>query len=409
MSESTQSEDQVVEPVEENEKPPELSPGDKRKADVRRAIVVGSKISSPYLIMNGLATAVAGYGLLANSTAVVIGAMIIAMLLGPIMGLALALVDGDTRLLRDAAVAEVIGAAMVVGIGLVLGWAHRDIQISTEILSRTHPNLLDLAIAIFGGAAGAYATVSPRVSVGLVGVAISTALVPPLASCGICLSRGMFPEAAGAFILFATNLVAIQCASSAVLFLFGYHRITRRDKSDPSYLRRLVIDGMVLLVLGAFLYRQLNVTIGNQKFERQVQAQLERRLRDIPGAYLRETRIVEQGDRLIVVAVVHAPNSITPEQTEWLQRHLGRKGNQPIELHVRSLLTKEATAEGYLHVIEPESTPVDIRQDPYLDLPEPLEDAMDSLPGAPTSEPSANPGNEMDSPTQTGQPGTASS
>lgn len=409
MSESTKPEDQVVEPVEENEKPPEFSPGDKRKADVRRAIVVGSKLSSPYLIMNGLATAVAAYGLLANSTAVVIGAMIIAMLLGPIMGLALALVDGDTRLLRDAAVAEVVGAAMVVGIGLVLGWAHRDIQISTEILSRTQPNLLDLAIAIFGGAAGAYATVSPRVSVGLVGVAISTALVPPLASCGICLSRAMFPEAAGAFILFATNLVAIQCASSAVLFLFGYHQITRRDKSDPSYLRRLVIDGVVLLVLGAFLYRQLNVTIGNQKFERQVQAQLERRLRDIPGAYLRETRIVEQGDRLIVVAVVHTPNSITPEQTEWLQRHLGRKGNQPIELHVRSLLTKEATAEGYLHVIEPDAAPVDIRQDPYLDLPEPLEDAMDSLPGAPNSDPPANPGNEKDSPTQAGEPGTASS
>lgn len=409
MADSTQPEDQLVEVGKEEEKEPELSPIDKRKAEVRRAIVVGSKLSSPYLIMNGLATAVAGYGLLANSTAVVIGAMIIAMLLGPIMGLALALVDGDTRLLRDAAVAEVVGAAMVVGIGLLLGWAHRDIQISTEVLSRTQPNLLDLAIALFGGAAGAYATVSPRVSVGLVGVAISTALVPPLASCGICLSRAMFPEAAGAFILFATNLVAIQCASSAVLYVFGYHQITRRDKSDPSYLRRLIIDGAVLLVLGLFLYRQLTVTIGNQQFERSVRAQLEFRLREIPGAYLRETRFVEQGDRLVVVAVVHTPNSITPEQTEWLQRHLGRKGNQPIELHVRSLLTKEATAEGYLHVIEPDAAPVDIRQDPYLDLPEPLEDAMDSLPGAPTSEPPANPGNEKGSPTQAGEPGTASS
>ena len=94
---------------------------DGARTEVRRSIVEGSKLSAPYLVMNALATAVASYGLLADSAAVVIGAMIIAMLLGPIMGLALALVDGDTRLLRDALIAEAVGALMVVFIGGFIG------------------------------------------------------------------------------------------------------------------------------------------------------------------------------------------------------------------------------------------------------------------------------------------------
>jgi uncharacterized hydrophobic protein (TIGR00271 family) len=152
----------------------EQSKGTKEMEEVRHGIIAGATLSAPYLIMNTLATIVACYGLLSNSTAVVIGAMIIAMLLGPIMGLALAMVDGDLQLLRTAVIAETIGALMVVAIGMILGKIHSGIYLTPEILVRTRPNLLDLFIALAGGAAGAYATVSPRVAIGLVGVAIST-------------------------------------------------------------------------------------------------------------------------------------------------------------------------------------------------------------------------------------------
>lgn len=159
--------------------PEQATRTDHKRESVRRSIEIGAKLSQPYLVMNALATAVASYGLLADSTAVVIGAMIIAMLLGPIMGIALAMVDGDIRLLRESLIAETAGALLVIFIGWLIGSVHSDIAVAGEILSRTKPNLLDLAVAVFGGAAGAYATASPRVSVGLVGVAISTALVPP--------------------------------------------------------------------------------------------------------------------------------------------------------------------------------------------------------------------------------------
>lgn len=336
---------------------------------VRDSILSGAKLSSPYLIMNMFATIVAGYGLLANSAAVVIGAMIIAMLLGPIMGLALALVDGDTSLLRQAFIAEVIGATLVLLIGFVLGKLHSDIQLSSEILARTKPNLLDLMVALAGGAAGAYATVSPKLAVGIVGVAISTALVPPLTSCGICLAHG-FPElAAGAFVLFLTNLVAIQCSSSAVLFAFGFHQITTREKGDRSYLYRLIVDAALLVTLSVFLFIQLSRSVSQQAFEIRVKASLQKNLKQIAGAYLAETRFVEEMDSDVIVAVVRVPNSITPEQTAKLQSQITPRDSKRIELHVRSLLTKETTEEGYLHEIAPSASPIENAIPSHIDPP----------------------------------------
>lgn len=326
---------------------------------VRFNIASNSTLTTPFIVMNGLATIVAAYGLLANSTAVVIGAMIIAMLLGPIMGIALAIVDGDFRLLRGALLAEAVGALMVVLIGVVLGRVHGDLPITAEILSRTAPNLLDLMIALAGGAAGAYATVSKRLSVGLVGVAISTALVPPLTSCGICLSRQMLPQASGAFILFLTNLVAIQVASSIVLYAFGFHQITVRQRNNPIYLRTLAADGALFLVLSIFLYVQLSKAIGEQTFQNRTKELLRRGMRDLPGAFLAETRFVRLGNKDIVIALVRVPNSITPQKTAELERLLEARPRHTIELHIRSQLTKETTREGYLHEIAPDSQPPD--------------------------------------------------
>lgn len=361
------------------------------QSEIRKSIASGAILSTPYLIMNALATVVAGYGLLGNSTAVVIGAMIIAMLIGPIMGLALAMVDGDTVLLRKALIAEAVGAVMVVSIGFLLGRAHGQLPITDEILARTKPNLLDLMIALAGGAAGAYATVSPRISVGLVGVAIATALVPPLTSCGICLSRGHIDLALGAFILFATNLVAIQSASSIVLFAHGYHLITRRSADDRSYIKRMAIDAVLLLGLAIFLTFQLNNTIQGRAYEESVKSKIEAGLKNIAGAYLVETRYRELDKVDVIVALVRAPNSVTPDQTGIIEASLPRRNGRPIELHIRTMLTKETTSKGYMHELEPEANPVD----DFLFPADPIQ---------PKIEPSNNQPSEINSPADNNQP-----
>ncbi len=320
---------------------------------VRRLITLGSGLTAPFLIMNALATLVAGYGLFANSTAVVIGAMLIAMLLGPIMGLALGLVDGDTQLLKRASIAETIGAIMVVVIAFVMGRMHFDLPITAEMMARVHPNLLDLMIALAGGAAGAYATVSPKVNAGIVGVAIATALVPPLTTCGICLSRGLYDLAGGAFLLFATNLVAIQAAASLVLFLHGFHAITVKDASDKGYVRRLVLDGVLLAGLAIFMFFQLAGTVREQQFRESTNSTLRSSLKVLPGAHLVETEHFKEGDTRTVVAVVRTPYSITPQQTSGMEEALRLNTGEKVKLHMRSVLTKETTADGYLHELEP--------------------------------------------------------
>lgn len=301
--------------------------------------------------------------------------MIIAMLLGPIFGLALGMVDGDTNLLRKAGSAEAVGAALVVAIGWFVGTLHSQLPMTAELLSRTRPTLLDLAIALAGGAAGAYAVVSPRVSVGAVGVAIATALVPPLATCGICLSRGLTLQAGGAFVLFATNLVAIQCAASAVLFLFGFHKVTQRDPDDRGFIRRMALDGALFFLLAVFLYFQFAATVNEQAFKKTTESQLARGLSKIPGAVLAEVRYAPQEASDVVVALVRAPNSITPEQTGVLETALVPRKDRPIKLHVRTQITKETTTDGYLHEIDPGAVPPDElgssipREAPREDLP----------------------------------------
>jgi uncharacterized hydrophobic protein (TIGR00271 family) len=303
--------------------------------------------------MNALATLVAGYGLFANSTAVVIGAMLIAMLLGPIMGLAMGLVDGDTQLLKRASIAETVGAIMVVMIAFIMGRMHFDLPITAEMMARVHPNLLDLMIALAGGAAGAYATVSPKVNAGIVGVAIATALVPPLTTCGICLSRGLYDLAGGAFLLFATNLVAIQAAASLVLFLHGFHNITQKDGNDNGYVRRLVLDGVLLAGLAVFMFFQLAATVREQQYREAVKTTLRTSLKVLPGAYLVEVDHFTEGDVKTVVAVVRTPNSLTPKQTAGIQDALKESTGENLRLHVRSVLTKETTSDGYLHELDP--------------------------------------------------------
>ncbi len=320
-----------------------------QKEAVCQSIRANAAFTAPYATMNTLATIVACYGLLQNSTAVVIGAMIIAMLLGPISGIALALVSGDNPLLRRALAAEVGGALVVLAVAFCIGKAHQDMPLTQEILARTSPNILDLMIALAGGAAGAYATVSPRLSVGLVGVAIATALVPPLSVCSICLARGESRLAFGGFLLFFANLVAIQFASSVVLLLHGYHKISRQAIGRRQLAERNGLTFGLLVGLTGLLGYDFFQSLAKQSFETNVRHTLEGELRGYPGVHLADLRFQRLADKEIVTAVLRTPYSFAPERVAALETHLIAPKGLALELHIRSVITKEATRAGYLH------------------------------------------------------------
>ncbi len=319
------------------------------RLSVSKSIEDNSSLTIPYLVMNILATIVACYGLIADSTAVVIGAMIVAMLLGPIVGVALGLVEGDNKLLYKAILAEFAGVAAVLIVAAIIGKIHDDVPLGKEIFSRTAPSILDLAIALAGGAAGAYATISPKLSVGLVGVAISTALVPPLATCSILLVRGETKLATGAFLLFFANLVAIQVASSVVLWLHGYHKIATIDRGLKRLLLRNTVSFGLLISLVGLLGFNFQTSLAKQQFEQNVRKEITKSIIGFPGTFVTDVRFTRDDQKNLVTAELTTPIIITPQSVATLEAKLSKLTDQPLELIVRSVSTRVINKSGYIY------------------------------------------------------------
>jgi uncharacterized hydrophobic protein (TIGR00271 family) len=314
---------------------------------VRKSISAGASFTLTYAVMNALATVIACYGLLADSTAVVIGAMVVALLLGPIAGVGLALVDYDLPLLRKSLLAELLGVVIVMGTALIIGLLHADIPLGREILSRTQPTTGDLSVALASGIAAAVATVRPSVSLALVGVAISTALVPPLATCSMLLARGANELAYGAFLLAFTNMVAIQFSSSVVFWVAGYSRTAGFWSAGSRVLLRNLLSVVLLLMLAAVLGLSGNRAVRNLLFEAKVRNTLHEQLNAYPGAYLADVRFGKVRDETVVSAVIRIPSHLTAQDVGTMERQLpAAPDGSKIALRVRRVGVEVMTSKG---------------------------------------------------------------
>ena len=178
---------------------------------------------SAFWVLLILAAIIASAGVVADSTATVIGAMIVAPLMTPILGTALALVLADRKHLLHNIGLVVGGALVVVVIGYLIGVLHVNDVVAatnTQVAGRVSPKLIDLTAALATGVVGAFALVRSDVSDTLPGVAIAISLVPPLAVVGLTLESDAPGEALGALLLFSTNVAAIIATGTFVLLLF---------------------------------------------------------------------------------------------------------------------------------------------------------------------------------------------
>ncbi|MCC7427604.1 MAG: DUF389 domain-containing protein [Alphaproteobacteria bacterium] len=322
------------------------------KAETRRIVSAGAVLSPSYLAMNAAATLIAGYGLLADSVAVIIGAMLIAMLYGPILGISLALAEANNRLLARALVAEAVGVLWVLMIGAALGRFHLDVPIGEQILSRTAPNLLDLMIALVGGAAGGYAAVSSRVSGAVTGVAIATALCPPLTACGILLAHGLPNLAGGAFLLFLANFTAICIGAMVVLLLSGHHAIFARPGGRSAWIARIVPVAL-LAVMGPHLVGSLHSSVEDATLRSSVERALHDGLAGYPSARVVEVRLARERLETVAFAVVRAPAPLGQTDVARLDDAVDRATGRDISLHVRMILVEELTRDGAIFVATP--------------------------------------------------------
>jgi uncharacterized hydrophobic protein (TIGR00271 family) len=303
------------------------------QTDVNQRLRAGAQPDVDFFVMMVLSTLIASLGLLQSSTAVIIGAMLVAPLFTPILAMSVGIVQGHVRLLRMAIEAIVKGIVLAIGAAVLFTALSPLHPVTPEILARTRPNLFDLAVALASGAAGAYAVARKDVASSLPGVAIAAALVPPLATVGIGLATGSLAIASGALLLFVTNLTAIVLAGAVTMLLLGFRPAPRQEQE--ARVRTGLVVAVVLLVLITIPLTVVFVdAVSTSRAEQAIRQTLTRQLEAIPEADLVGFTFDEQRDEVLVHVTLYAARSLTRAEGEQLSAELSKALGKPARLHL---------------------------------------------------------------------------
>lgn len=321
-----------------------------RRDHVRSHLLESSKADFDFFLLVVLSSIIATQGLLANSPAVIIGAMLVAPLMSPIIGIGLSSINGDEKMLRDSATSLAQGAFFAILLSTLLTAANEQLpfvalqidSLPTEVLSRTQPSPLDLIVALAGGVAAAFALAMPNISAALPGVAIATALMPPLCTVGIGIAIGRWDVAGGAFLLFITNAITIAFAAVLVFSALGFRPIRKTD-GHVHMRRSLIISGL----LTAFLLIPLTVLSVNfvraatedRIIERIVHEQIDTR----DNAELIEWSITRSSEKIQIYLTIQVLTALTYDEGLRIQDAIGdllqREANitLPIEILINQI------------------------------------------------------------------------
>lgn len=256
------------------------------------------------LVLSGV---IASSGVLADSTATVIGAMIIAPLSTPIMGIALSITK---RRRNGSLVIVAAGSTLVIVVGMIFSLvvpSGSDLESNSQIAGRVAPGALDMIAAIATGLAGAIAIARRDVAAVLPGVAIAISLVPPLAVVGICLGHSETEMATGALLLFASNLLSMVLAGSLVFAVLGYADL-RLGQATGSRARSYVVLGVLLTAISLPLLAHSAATYVLTYYQGQAESAVKQWLHDVPGARVTGSEY----DGLTIRVSIEAPRDLPP-------------------------------------------------------------------------------------------------
>lgn len=301
-----------------------------------------SQASSPdfdYFLMVLLSCSIASFGLVTNSTAVIIGAMLIAPLMSPILGLSLASVAGESNMFRRALVALIEGALLAVALSAIIGWVSHELpfgallELPSEVLSRTRPTPFDLGIALAGGAAAAYALAQPNLSAALPGVAIATALMPPLCTAGICLAIGRVDLAMGALLLFLTNFASISFAGIAVFAALGF-RPENGDNRWRGVPRPMITSAALVLAVTIPLLVLTLRFVSEGQLTQAVRNAVEVEIATLPDAQLVEIQMDTSNSTIHLNVTARASRQPTYQEVVAMQESIATQLQRPVALQL---------------------------------------------------------------------------
>jgi uncharacterized hydrophobic protein (TIGR00271 family) len=316
----------------------------KARSDIQTEIEAGRRFDALYFSLLIFGCLIALLGLLLNSPAVIIGAMLISPLMGPILACGLAFSTADLPLLKKAgrnvlmSVAETIAIA---ALGTILS-PIRDL--TPEIIARTNPNLMDLFIALFSGIAGTLALTARRPNLTIVpGVAIATAVMPPLATTGYAISTAQWDLARGAFMLFATNFMAIAISAGAVFLLIGFRP---GRGSHPGFARwRVPVAVVITCVLSVPLMRTLLTAAEQTRITREAKSTIERLVDGNSKRRVDDITVRVASDRVRISASVQTPTYIDHSEISAWEERVKEVVGRNVEMHVTQLQLAEHRPE----------------------------------------------------------------
>jgi uncharacterized hydrophobic protein (TIGR00271 family) len=312
-----------------------------RRGEVQILLRDSSSPDFGFFLLVVMSCVIATLGLLVDSAAIIIGAMLVAPLMSPIIGMGMSSITGDSRLLRDAASALLRGALLAVLISFLVAYANRYLpfivlqNLPQEVISRTNPGPIDLGVALAGGLAAAFALAMPNISAALPGVAIATALMPPLCTVGIGLALGRMDVAGGATLLFTTNAVTIAFAASLVFFSLGFSPgFNNSLRRVPRSLQISALLTFVLLSSLSYLsYNLVKQAKENILIEEVVKQQVAR----IPGVELVEWSSNPSSGTLNLNIVIRTNRILSYEDSVSLQKAIADGLQRPVAVIVNQV------------------------------------------------------------------------
>lgn len=298
-----------------------------------------------FFLMVVLSCSIATLGLITDSAAVIIGAMLLAPLMSPIIAIGLASITGKARLAEIALSALLRGALLAILLAILMTYINRYLpfvvlqELPSEVLVRTHPSPIDLVIAMAGGLAAAYAMTRSNLSAALPGVAIATALMPPLCTVGIGIALGRWDVAGGASLLFITNAITIAFAAAFVFFLRGFSpRVSRRGWRLP---RSLVISALLTLALLIPLTYYSIQFFEEASQNREINDVVKSQIAQLNGAELVELSVTHTLGQMDMVITLRSSTPLSYPQVVQLQKNIVASLKQPVSLKVNQVLAEQ--------------------------------------------------------------------
>lgn len=269
-------------------------------------------------------------GLIIDSAAVVIGGMLIAPLVWPIFLMSLAILMGRGKIFEKSFFTFIKAVVIIFSVALVIGFFLPHINSGQEIISRTHPTLYELFIALASGFVGAFVISYPKLGNAMAGVVVAAALVPPLAVTGLAVSQNDIEAAGGSLLLFLSNLVAIIFAAGVLFLLAKFRGPSTLEGKEVrrSNIRWFVLMFLIVLIPLFFITTR---TITEEKRSKVVREVLEV---ELPDAKVSDLEIKEIDRILHINVTIRSDQSISKSQVSELTEYLSTNFNKSVVLKI---------------------------------------------------------------------------